>query len=153
MGNYKEITAFLFPFWSGLISAISFLEAWLKFRADGVTREIGLSIGSLVFTALNRIELIILSLIWLLLILQYKRQVFKQVTNIMVCIISLILLLQTFWLLPHLIHRAEQIIGGNQTSSSSVHMVFISFEAIKLILIVILSFKTIRNNEELTQKI
>ncbi|RKD89770.1 hypothetical protein [Mangrovibacterium diazotrophicum] len=154
MSWYLKFKAFLFPFWAGLISAISFLEAWIKFRADGVTREIGLSIGSLVFTVLNRIELTILLIIWLLLFLQNKRHVFKIVSeNILICLISLVLLLQTIWLLPNLVHRAEEIIAGNQPSSSSVHMVFIIFEAIKLILLVILSFKANRNNEEFTPKI
>ncbi len=55
--------------WMGFICAISFMEAWLKFRAPGVTVPIGLGIGKLVFGALNRVEwvfaLVILS-IWLL---------------------------------------------------------------------------------------
>jgi len=39
--------------WIGFIGAISFMEAWLKFQAPGVTTELGLSIGQLVFKALN----------------------------------------------------------------------------------------------------
>ena len=30
--------------WIGFVSAISFMEAWLKFRASGVTLPIGLGI-------------------------------------------------------------------------------------------------------------
>lgn len=43
-------------FWLGLVAAISFLEAPLKFRAPGVTPKIGLGIGRLVFRALNTAE-------------------------------------------------------------------------------------------------
>ncbi len=151
MSFYKKTTAFLFPFWAGLITAISFLEAWLKFRADGVTREIGLSIGSLVFTALNRIEIVILLIIWVLYILHDKRLVFKPVSQIiMVCMVSLILMLQTIWLLPNLIGRAEQIIAGSEPSDSSIHLLFGLFETVKLILLVVLSINAIRNNEEVT---
>ena len=31
--------------WLGFVGAISFMEAWLKFCAPGVTRPIGLGIG------------------------------------------------------------------------------------------------------------
>lgn len=44
--------------WVGMVLGISFLEAPLKFRAPGITVPIGLGIGRLVFTALNRIELV-----------------------------------------------------------------------------------------------
>jgi len=40
----------------GFVLSISFMEAWLKFQAEGVTQAIGLSIGRLVFGALNKVE-------------------------------------------------------------------------------------------------
>src|SRR5690242_7281186 len=45
--------------WLGMILAISFLEAPLKFRAPGVTLPIGLGIGRLVFRALNGAEIVL----------------------------------------------------------------------------------------------
>ena len=45
--------------WLGMVLAISFLEAPLKFRAPGVTLQIGLGIGRLVFRALNACELVL----------------------------------------------------------------------------------------------
>jgi hypothetical protein len=42
--------------WLGMVLAISFLEAPLKFRAPGVTIQLGLGIGRLVFRALNICE-------------------------------------------------------------------------------------------------
>src|SRR3954453_22433267 len=45
--------------WLGMVLAISFLEAPLKFRAPGVTVPIGLGIGRLVFRALNIVEFIL----------------------------------------------------------------------------------------------
>ena len=44
--------------WLGMVLAISFLEAPLKFRAPEVTLRIGLGIGRLVFGALNTVEAI-----------------------------------------------------------------------------------------------
>lgn len=42
--------------WLGMVLAISFLEAPLKFRAPGVTIRVGLGIGRIVFRALNLVE-------------------------------------------------------------------------------------------------
>ncbi len=47
--------------WLGMVLAISFIEAPLKFRAPGVTLQIGLGIGRLVFRALNGVELLLAS--------------------------------------------------------------------------------------------
>ena len=45
--------------WLGMVAAISFLEAPLKFRAPGVTIQVGLEIGRLVFRALNICEVVL----------------------------------------------------------------------------------------------
>jgi hypothetical protein len=39
--------------WIGFVCAISFMEAWLKFRAPGIMLPLGLCIGKLVFNALK----------------------------------------------------------------------------------------------------
>jgi hypothetical protein len=44
--------------WLGMVLAISFLEAPLKFRAPNVTLAIGLGIGRVVFRALNAVEVV-----------------------------------------------------------------------------------------------
>nr|WP_231947624.1 hypothetical protein [Jiangella sp. DSM 45060] len=49
--------------WLGMVVAISFVEAPLKFRAPGVTVRIGLGIGRLVFRALNTIEAVLAQLV------------------------------------------------------------------------------------------
>ena len=45
--------------WLGMVFAISFLEAPLKFRAPGITIPLGLGIGRLVFRALNICEVVL----------------------------------------------------------------------------------------------
>ena len=45
--------------WLGMVLAISFIEAPLKFRAPGITLALGLGIGRLVFRALNAAELLL----------------------------------------------------------------------------------------------
>lgn len=45
--------------WLGMVLAISFIEAPLRFRAPGVTLAIGLGIGRRVFATLNGIEVVL----------------------------------------------------------------------------------------------
>lgn len=45
--------------WLGMVLAISFLEAPLKFRAPGIDLKLGLGIGRIVFRALNLVEVVL----------------------------------------------------------------------------------------------
>lgn len=45
--------------WLGLVLGVSFLEAPIKFRAPGITTELGVGIGRLVFRALNLVEAVV----------------------------------------------------------------------------------------------
>lgn len=122
------------PVWLGMICAIA-MEAQLKFQAPNVTREIGLGIGKLVFTALNRIEC---AMAILLLITFF---VFKNTKRAQAVFgaLSLILLAQTVWLIPNLIKRIDLITGGQTPPDSSLHLVYIGFEIFKMILLAALS--------------
>lgn len=117
--------------WCGMIAAISFIEAPLKFRAPGVTLPIGLGIGRLVFRALNRTEWL-MALIWLASALM-SRSGFTTLMSATALII--ILTLQSFWLLPHLGRRADLIRAGSQPEGSSLHIYYIAGEALKLLLL------------------
>ncbi|WP_299557580.1 hypothetical protein [uncultured Mycolicibacterium sp.] len=49
--------------WLGMVVAISFIEAPLKFRAPGITLQLGLGIGRLVFRALNTAEAVLAAVV------------------------------------------------------------------------------------------
>jgi hypothetical protein len=118
-----------------MVAAIA-MEAQLKFQAPGITRELGLGIGQIVFTALNRIECAIA----ILLIITFF--VFKNTrkTQIIFAAISLILLTQTVWLIPNLIARIDLITSGQTLPTGSpVHFFYIAFEICKMILLLVLS--------------
>ena len=124
------------PFvWSGMIGAISFIEAPLKFRAPNVTREIGLGIGKIVFQALNRIELVLAAIIIACLIFAGP-----QAANVyyILGVVVLFLLTQTVWLLPRLNARVVAIIAGQNIPSSNLHLVFVALEIGKMISLVYL---------------
>ena len=119
--------------WSGFICAISFMESWLKFRADGLTMPVGLSIGKLVFSALNKVEWVFALLIIIMFFLNRTEINFLHYAYF--SIVAAILILQTAWLLPGLNNRAKQIISGKALPSSGLHWYFIIAEFVKLLLL------------------
>jgi hypothetical protein len=128
--------------WIGFVGAISFMEAWLKFQAPGITLPLGLGIGRLVFTALNIMEWVFLGII----VLNY---IFKKAFSfkpylIFLFIPAIILILQTVWLLPFLDERAQIIIDGTEVAPSSLHIIYIISEAIKLICLIVFGRKLFR---------
>ncbi|HEX2846826.1 MAG TPA: hypothetical protein VHN59_09775 [Chitinophagaceae bacterium] len=116
--------------WIGFVCAISFMEAWLKFRAPGVTLPIGLGIGRLVFGALNKVEWVFAIAVCVS-VLMYRKSMFA-VPVISLLIIIAILLLQTVWLLPALDARAEQYIQGQPVAPSKLHVWFVGMESLKV---------------------
>ena len=131
------------PFiWFGMVLAISFIEAPLKFQAPGITLPLGLGVGRLVFFALNKIELVAA----FLLIFAYWRGRFNsRLETGLLGSVLLILLLETIWLLPALDARAELVIAGNAPPFSATHIVYIVFDASKLIALMTLGITSVRN--------
>ena len=116
--------------WIGFVCSISFMEAWLKFSAPGVTVPIGLGIGRLVFSALNKVEWLLgLLIIGNLIVSKNKLATFS---NLLYFIPILLLVLQTFWLLPALDARAEIYIQGQIPPASTLHYYFVGIEIIKI---------------------
>ncbi|HET8736516.1 MAG TPA: hypothetical protein VFM69_07945 [Pricia sp.] len=129
--------------WIGFVGAISFMEAWLKFRAPGVTLPLGLGIGRLVFDALNKVEWV-LALLVLANLLIGKEGIFT-LRNLLYFIPLALLILQTVWLLPVLDARAELFIQGLEPGSSNFHFYYVGMELVKVVCLLIFGiqlFKT-----------
>lgn len=116
--------------WLGFVCAISFMEAWLKFRAPGITVPLGLGIGRLVFGALNKVEWVLAIAIFICLIMNKMMAV--NATTLFFLIPLLILVIQTTWLLPVLDVRAEQYITGKTMAAGNYHIYFIIAELLKV---------------------
>ncbi len=116
--------------WIGFVCAISFMEAWLKFRAPNVSLATGLSIGKLIFSALNKVEWILVVIFITAAFLEGRTP--KLVKSPLLIIPVLILVFQSFWLLPSLKERADIIIQGLEAPTSFVHFYYISSEFIKV---------------------
>jgi uncharacterized membrane protein (DUF485 family) len=122
--------------WIGFVGAISFMEAWLKFRAPGVTLPIGLGIGRLVFAALNKVEWVF-ALIIAISAFRNRRQAIPMQTGLLLGAIA-ILIIQTAWLLPGLDARAELHISGASVPHSNLHIYYVAAEGLKMVCLVLL---------------
>lgn len=144
MRSIKNPTAIALTFlWLGFVFAISFLEAWLKFQAPGITLELGLGIGKLVFNALNKIEWVLAIIIVLSMVASRQNPIKGK--NLLVVITIVILLLQSFWLLPELFVRANLHIQEQSVLSSSfAHYTYITLEVTKVVLLSIFGISLLR---------
>jgi hypothetical protein len=114
--------------WLGMVLAISFLEAPLKFRAPGVTVHIGLGIGRLVFRALNIVELILAAMLMLGLLID------APPPRVLVCatVTIGILLIQVAILRPVLALRSKRVLAGEVVARSGAHYWYVSLEVAKV---------------------
>lgn len=124
--------------WMGFVGAISFMESWLKFKAPGVTLPLGLNIGKLIFRALNRVEWFLAIVTGILLISVHT---FKSPSvQVYFGVAVVILIAQTFWLLPSLNKRAMARINGETVAKSYLHYYFVAAEFFKICVLFLLAF-------------
>lgn len=115
--------------WAGMVGGISFLEAPLKFTAPHITVPLGVGIGRIVFHALNKVEIGLCTLV----VLSAMAVGVSKRVGVGLALLSLLLFLQTFWLLPALDVRAEALLNGNPPPPNSLHLLYIVVEVVKLL--------------------
>src|SRR5690242_11127922 len=108
MSSALAVAAAVAFVWLGMVLAISFLEAPLKFRAPGVTIPLGLSIGRLVFRALNAVELALT--VVLVVCLAVGRPGTGTVAAGAVAVV--VLLVQVLAVRPALTRRSDRVLAG-----------------------------------------
>nr|WKN35968.1 hypothetical protein K4G66_26745 [Tunicatimonas sp. TK19036] len=130
------ITTFL---WIGFVCAISFMEAWLKFQAPGVTLAIGLGIGRLVFGVLNKVEWVFALAVLIASFMGRKRLFTWQ--NLFFLLPLFVLIVQTAWLLPALDARAALHIQNQMVAPSNLHFYYVGAEVVKVVCLSIFGIK------------
>jgi hypothetical protein len=119
--------------WLGMVLAISFLEAPLKFRAPGVTLAVGLGIGRLVSRALNACEFV-LAVVVAVSLFTHDTHVGLDVA-IATSIIAL--LIQNVFVRPQLTRRTAAVLAGETGPRSRAHFVYIALEVVKVIALIV----------------
>ncbi len=114
--------------WLGMVLAISFVEAPLKFRAPGVTLTIGLGIGRLVFRALNVFEYVFAFVIAFALFTQET----SAALNIALCVAVGALLTQTIVVRPLLTRSSSAVLEGEEGRRSRAHLAYVALEVVKM---------------------
>jgi hypothetical protein len=119
--------------WLGMVLAISFVEAPLKFRAPGVTLQIGLGVGRLVFRALNACELALAAVVVACLAIE------RPGAGITVAAAAAVitLLAQVLAVRPRLTRRSDVVLAGSQGPRSRAHWAYIGLEIVKVIALLI----------------
>ncbi|TYL53133.1 hypothetical protein [Agromyces mariniharenae] len=129
------------PLLIGMIVAISFLEAPLKFLAPGITIPLGLGIGRLVFTALNSATGIVL----VVLTLASLRPRPARAPLVLLASIWLVYLVEVAVIRPVLNRRSDLVLAGAQAPGTDwAHYAYIAADAALLALLVALAVVTVR---------
>ena len=133
LARYVEL--FVPMLWLGMVLAISFLEAPLKFRAPGITIPLGLGIGRLVFRALNTVEGV------LALVLLTACLVSSPGTTgwILLLVTVAVLAVQVAVIRPPLTRRSNRILAGEDAPRSKVHYAYVALEIVKVALLIALA--------------
>ncbi|MEO8762173.1 MAG: hypothetical protein ABI388_11635 [Bacteroidia bacterium] len=134
--KYPLVIAVVF-LWIGFVCSISFMESWLKFKAPGVTLPIGLGIGSILFKVLNRVEWIFALIIFLSYL--FTKEMPFSIKQFFFILPTMLLLVQTIWLLPVLDKRAHILIEGLSIPASNFHFYFVAAEVTKVVSLFIFS--------------
>lgn len=114
--------------WLGMVAAISFLEAPLKFRAPGVTVRIGLGIGRLVFRALNTAEVILAAVLVVAAVSDRPPPRVAAAGAVAVAALTA----QLAFVRPRLTRRSNRVLAGEDVPRSSGHYVYVVLELLKV---------------------
>jgi hypothetical protein len=125
--------------WLGMVVAISFLEAPLKFRAPGVSEQIGLGIGRLVFAALNRVEIVLLLAVAGALLAGPR----PAPVLVAASVTAALLAVQLAVVRPVLTRRSNRVLAGEELPRSRAHLYYVALELSKAIALVALGISAL----------
>jgi hypothetical protein len=114
--------------WLGMVLAISFLEAPLKFRAPGVTLQIGLGIGRLVFRALNVCEAAFAAVVAASFVVRAPGTTAAAAAAAAI----VVLLAQLLVVRPRLTRRSDVVLAGGEAPRSRAHYAYVGLEIVKI---------------------
>ncbi|MBF6075854.1 hypothetical protein IU498_14605 [Nocardia beijingensis] len=128
----QHLLWFLPMLWLGMVLAISFLEAPLKFRAPGVTLPLGLGIGRLVFRALNIVEAVLAAVLVLAALIVGP----GTAVWVWLGIAAVVLAVQIAVVRPPLSRRSDRVLAGEDLPRSHAHYWYIGLEVAKVVVLI-----------------
>ncbi len=118
--------------WLGMVLAISFVEAPLRFRAPEVTLPIGLGIGRLVFRALNTVETLFAVVLATTVAASAAGSVLAAVA-----VTDATLVVQLLVVRPRLTRRSDLVLAGRAAPRSRAHHAYVALEIMKVMALIV----------------
>ena len=113
--------------WAGIVIGVSFIATVAKFDAPSLTLPVALDVGRHTFAPLARIEWGL----WLALLLT-GLAARSHARMAAIAGLGAILTVQALWLLPTLDARVELVLAGATPPPSSLHLLFVGCEMVKI---------------------
>lgn len=130
--------------WAGLLLGVSFLATPVKFMAPSLSLPVALDVGRHTFALFTKLELllavILLALVWVEAGSRSGALFWKLAAGALIVLV----LLQIFWLRPVLDARVELIIQGTPPPASWLHNLYILYEVVKLVALLLLGSSALR---------
>lgn len=136
MNGFLSTAAAAVFVWLGMVLAISFLEAPLKFRAPGVTVQVGLGIGRLVFRALNACEVVLAAVAVSMMVLGRAPVAAAVTVGAAVAALGL----QVVVIRPVLTRRSDAVLADAavaESGRSGAHLGYVGFELLKVVALLV----------------
>ncbi|MFF4841414.1 hypothetical protein [Streptomyces collinus] len=126
--------------WLGMVLAISFLEAPLKFRAPGATIPVGLGIGRLVFRAPNTVETALAAVAVVAVVAGGAPAGVTWLT----AAVAVLPAAQPAVVRPRLNRRSDRVLAGEDLPRSRGHLWYVALEFAKVLALVALGVGLVR---------
>lgn len=114
--------------WIGLLLGVSFLATPAKFLAPSLSLAVALDVGRQTFGVFNKVEWA-LAILLLALVLAGPK---ARLSIAGAVVLAVMVVVETLWLLQVLDQRVGLIIAGQQPPESSLHVVYIVLQIVKL---------------------
>lgn len=128
--------------YAGILLGVSFLATPIKFSSTILSLQAALDVGKVTFHALIILE-------WILscsCVISFLFNPFHKLNYILIFIIIVILIIQTFWLLPILDSRIILIQQDQIPGKAYYHLIYIAADTIKLLALLLIGFSNIQRN-------
>ena len=119
---------YIFTLWAGLIIGVSFIATPAKFMAANLTMPVAMEIGKVTFSIFNKIEWIVC--IFTLIFTFFAR---ANICWLFTLLLTGLLSIETFYLLPALSTRADFLIRGEPIEPSIIHWLYIRSDVLKVV--------------------
>lgn len=134
--------AFVATLWLGTLLGVSFLATPVKFQAPSLDLPTALEVGRVTFALFAKVERLLAAVLVAAALLAAPGRAGHLAGS---GILTAILALQGFWLLPVLDWRLGIIVAGDPVPSSNHHFIYVVAELAKALVLLVVSVMALRS--------